>query len=232
MSFGIYRPSMGVAGGHRETCADLGHAEQRKRGEHMRRQEINPITGEASGESKAMRRPPSGNLRSGLVPASGPMDHVTANLDRDVPAKRTDPTKNQSSSLTSGGAVVPIAPDMTRSVPSRVTEGMLGEGFSERARTPERRLTPGQVVRGNSRPRNGPKDSLYGGCVTGDRQDHPTNLPRKAGSAGPVGGAVHLVAGPTGFVPCGPGGAEEPVSYRSASPQGAQPFRRMVGVGH
>ncbi|CAJ1407793.1 unnamed protein product [Effrenium voratum] len=89
---------------------------------------------------------------------------------------------------------------------SRLTQGCLeiGEaGLGVREATPERR-TPGQVVRGAFRP----KDHLSGGCITSDKQDHPLALQRKAGSGGPgtgSGGAVHLVAGPTGFVPAGPG---------------------------
>mmetsp|Transcript_100158 Transcript_100158/g.312059 ORF Transcript_100158/g.312059 Transcript_100158/m.312059 type:complete len:232 (+) Transcript_100158:116-811(+) len=199
MSFGLYRPTMGVASGHRELSSNLTLQEQRKRGEVMARQE-NPITHESSAASG---RPPSGNLQRGLLPAKGPLDHMTV-PDRDVPQKRPDPSRNRSQSLHSGVACVPVSNEQQRAS-SRLTEGQLaGEGFLVREPTPERRTSPGQVVRSGSRP----KDSLSGvGCLASDRPDHPLALPRKAGSCGPgvgTGGSGHLVPGPNGFVPAGP----------------------------
>lgn len=224
MSFGTYRPTMGVAGGHRETCANHSLLENRRASERMARQE-NPITGEPMHSDSG--RPPSGSLSVGLVPKKGPLDHMTL-PDKDVPGKRVDPTKNHTASLGAGVACVPLTSEPTRTS-SRLTEGCLGEGFSVREPTPERRRSPGQIVRSSSRP----KDSLSGGaCIASDRVDHPLNLPRKAGSAGAgvgSGGSVHLVAGPCGFVPAGSNveSQEEP----SLPPRPEVPFRRAVGMG-
>jgi len=237
---------MGVASGHRETGSNHGYQEQRRQGERFGRQDsnVNPITGEPApgsapstapgpGVGVGLRRPPSGNLQAGLLPTKGPLDHVIV-PDKDVPSKRPDPTRNQSTSFHSGGSLVPVSDEQPRGQPSRVTEGGLGEGFVQREPTPEgrRRNTPGQVVRSGVRP----KDSLSGGgCMTSDRPvlDHPMQLPRKAGSAAPgigSGGAVHLVAGPGGIVPQGPDffGADEdgpgPVQHG-----GSVPFKSAWG---
>mmetsp|Transcript_80043 Transcript_80043/g.158566 ORF Transcript_80043/g.158566 Transcript_80043/m.158566 type:complete len:228 (-) Transcript_80043:77-760(-) len=195
MSFGMYRPQMGVAHGHRELSSNQTLLEQRRHNERTTRQE-NPITHQPDG------RPPSGNLQRGLVPSKGPLDHVTV-PNRDVPARRPDPTKNHSTNLQTGIACVPTSALRQRSVPSRVTESILGEGFLAREPTPERRTSPGQVVRSSVRP----KDNLSSGCITADRQDHPLNLPRQAGSAPAgvgTGGVGHIAQGPFGFVPQGP----------------------------
>mmetsp|Transcript_54070 Transcript_54070/g.86014 ORF Transcript_54070/g.86014 Transcript_54070/m.86014 type:complete len:244 (-) Transcript_54070:104-835(-) len=239
MSFGVYRPTMGVAGGHRELCSNQTAQEQRRLGEQMRRQENNPITGEPM--SVPSRRPPSGSrgsLRSGLVPSSGPLDHVIA-PDKDVPSKRVDPTKNISSSFQSGVSCMTYdRPEVSRSQPSRITESCFAEGLCERAPTPERssssrRSTPGQVVRTNLRP----KDNLSGGCVTSDRpSDHPLNLPRKVGSASQAvasGGSCHILQGPNGFVPVGPEDedlmSQAPRRASSREP-GDRGFRRACGL--
>jgi hypothetical protein len=130
--------------------------------------------------------------------------------DRDVPQKRVDPTRNQSAAFQLGVACVQVNVEAPRSY-SRLTESSMGEvfGMGSREATPERRRTPGQVVRGGLRP----KDSLAGGgCVATDKQDHPLALPRKAGSAQPgvgTGGSGHLEIGPLGFVPQGPGPADD-----------------------
>mmetsp|Transcript_69405 Transcript_69405/g.224441 ORF Transcript_69405/g.224441 Transcript_69405/m.224441 type:complete len:227 (-) Transcript_69405:73-753(-) len=226
MSFGMYRPQMGVAMGHRELSSNMSLQENRRQGEKMSRQE-NPITGEPM---RTATRPPSGSLQAGLVPNKGPMDHVTV-PDKDVPARRPDPTRNQSTSLHSGVACVPVPAEPSRAVPSRVTESSLGEGFLSREPTPERRSTPGQVVRSGVRP----KDSLSGGgCLASERQDHPLNLPRKAGSGAPgvgSGGSGHIVQGPNGFVPQGPGFEDEAPeaapARRGGQQQGA--FRPVWG---
>ncbi|CAE7255377.1 Mak [Symbiodinium natans] len=68
MSFGVYRPQMGVASGMRVLCSDQTLQEQRRAAEQNGRQQapvVNPITGELAGgvvpETKtATRRPPSG----------------------------------------------------------------------------------------------------------------------------------------------------------------------------
>lgn len=236
MSFGTYVPTMGVAVGHREMFTNHSMQEQRRHGERIMRQEnTNPITGEpmpmASGRSA---RPPSGNLKVGsFVPTSGPLDNYTI-ADKDVPARRPDPSKNQSASFVPGAAMVPHSSESSRSG-SRLTESALGEGCLERSatperRTPERRRTPGQVVRSNSRP----KDNLYGGCLTSDSKDHPLTLPRKAGSIPHYvgsGGSGHIVQGPNGFVPAAPDDCirDEP---QASTPLGddAVPFRRVCGV--
>uniref|UniRef100_A0A7S4SDN4 Uncharacterized protein n=1 Tax=Alexandrium monilatum TaxID=311494 RepID=A0A7S4SDN4_9DINO len=217
MSFGLYRPTMGVASGHRELSSNHTLQEQRRQGERMTRQE-NPITHEPASTSG---RPPSGNLQAGLLPSKGPLDHMTV-PDRDVPQRRVDPSRNRSHSLHSGVACVPVSDEpQQRTLPSRVTSGQLGEGFLAREPTPERRTSPGQVVRGGVRP----KDSLSGGgCLASDRPDHPLALPRKAGSCGPgvgTGGSGHIVQGPNGFVPAGPVDfdveVEAPVPLKRAS---------------
>eukprot|EP00928_Gymnodinium_smaydae_P056035 TRINITY_DN39484_c0_g1_i1.p1 TRINITY_DN39484_c0_g1~~TRINITY_DN39484_c0_g1_i1.p1 ORF type:complete len:258 (+),score=21.60 TRINITY_DN39484_c0_g1_i1:62-775(+) len=231
MSFGVYRPTMGVAGGHRETCSNQSWQEQRRRAEQYSRQE-NPITGEPLGGASGSRRPPSGNLSKGLVPTKGPFDHMTV-PDRDVPQKRVDPTRNRSASLGPGGACVPHDPAPSMRAQSRLTEGQLGEGLAAREPTPERRRTPGQVVKGGSRP----KDNLTAGCLTSDKQDHPMALPRRAGSCGPgvgSGGSGHLVAGPMGFVPAGQedmyGEAEFATSGGYSAGTAPRPFQRACGV--
>mmetsp|Transcript_64559 Transcript_64559/g.151280 ORF Transcript_64559/g.151280 Transcript_64559/m.151280 type:complete len:241 (+) Transcript_64559:79-801(+) len=215
MSFGVYRPQMGVASGMRVLCSDQTLQEQRRAAEcngHQQAPVVNPITGEMAGgvpEPKtATRRPPSGNLQPGLQPLTGPMDPLTV-PNKDVFGKKVDPTRNQSANF--GGAegfCIPKSDDISVRSGSRITQGNLelGEGgLGAREPTPERRSVPGQVLRGGLRP----KDHLSGSaCVTSDRQDHPLALPRKAGSAGPgtgSGGSVHIIAGPTGFVPAGEG---------------------------
>ncbi|CAE7467231.1 Mak [Symbiodinium pilosum] len=67
MSFGVYRPQMGVASGMRVLCSDQSLQEQRRVAESNGRQQapvVNPITGEIAGgvpEPKTTtRRPPSG----------------------------------------------------------------------------------------------------------------------------------------------------------------------------
>lgn len=235
MSFGMYRPTMGVAGGHRELVSNKSLHEQRKMGEHMRRQDINPITGEpvgdpvSSGSSK-----PQGNLGAGLVPTSGPLDNVLL-TGKDMPSKRADPTKNQSHSFHSGvSCLAHEAPQLPPAQPSRITESCFGEGLCERESSSRdsRRGTPGQVVRSGIRP----KDNLSGGCVTSDQiPDHPLNLPRKAGSASAAvgsGGSCHIFQGPNGFVPLGPENfdmTEQPLPRRSAGAS-AQPFQRACGA--
>ncbi|CAE7255387.1 AMY1.4 [Symbiodinium natans] len=132
------------------------------------------------------------------------MDPIT-----DVFGRKVDPTRNQSASFAGADAFcVPKSDDATVRSGSRITQGNLElseGGLGAREPTPERRSVPGQVLRGGLRP----KDHLTGSaCVTSDRQDHPLALPRKAGSAGPgtgSGGSVHIIAGPTGFVPAGQG---------------------------
>eukprot|EP00927_Polykrikos_kofoidii_P061023 TRINITY_DN55913_c0_g1_i1.p1 TRINITY_DN55913_c0_g1~~TRINITY_DN55913_c0_g1_i1.p1 ORF type:complete len:241 (-),score=28.61 TRINITY_DN55913_c0_g1_i1:81-803(-) len=233
MSFGMYRPTMGVAGGHRETSSHNSVQDIRRQSERYQRQE-NPITGEQMSGSapSSSRRPPSGNLTSSLVPSKGPMDHMTV-PNRDVPARRTDPTRNQSTNFDGGIACVPTAPQERARSLSRLTDSALGEGFTQREPTPERRRrTPGEVVRGGCRP----KDNLTSGLLTADKQDHPLALPRKAGSCGAgvgSGGAGHLVQGPLGFVP---GGAEDMYGeseLRAPSPgpnRSGPSFRRACGV--
>lgn len=238
MSFGVYRPSMGVAGGCRELCSDLSFRDQCRLAERNARQE-NPITHEPLVRG-APGRPPSGNLRAGLVPVSGPVDSAGILPNKDLPAKRVDPTKNQSSSFHTGVSCVPQASSTPRATVSRITESSFGEGLMERAPTPEqssrrssRRSTPGQVVRAGSRP----KDSLSGGgCITSDLpSEHPLALPRKPGSESASvgsGGAVHIVPGPTGFVPMG---LEDdslvlPQSQARRAQEGRRPYQRMCGV--
>jgi len=241
MTFGMYRPTMGVAGGHRETSSNQSLHENRRQAEHMRRQD-NPITGEAmhggsrpnSGDSAPSRgRPPRGHFDAGLVPTKGPLDHMTGG--KDVPQKRVDPSRNQSVGL--AGAGLSCIPHVEANLPvrsnSRLTEGAFGEGFSIRESTPERRHTPGQVLRGNSRP----KDNLTAGCLTSDKQEHPLQLPRKAGSGGygvGSGGAGSLVQGPMGFVPAGMEDLYGEQHLRDPSPAPgsgtAVPFRRACGA--
>jgi len=224
MSFGVYKPSMGVAYGHRELSSNHSLHENHRQKEHLARQE-NPITGERSGYGA--RRPPSGNLAQGLQPKIGSMDHVT-NPDKDVPSKRVDPTKNQSPSLQGGLACVPVYEERSRSL-SRLTEGGIGDVIqmrTSREPTPERRNTPGQVVKGGMRP----KDNLSaGGCVVADRPAvDPMGFARKAGSGGAgvgSGGSGHLVQGPFGFVPAG---AQYQVEESQASydpQQGSDPYK-------
>lgn len=230
---------MGVPGGHRELVSNQSLHKQRQMGEQMRRQEINPITGEPMVSSNG--RPPSGsrkppnNLGAGLMPMSGPLDHMNL-AEKDFPAKRVDPTKNQSTSFHSGVACMAHEDDRPfRMQPSRITESSMGEDLCER-RTPtpdrgssSRRSTPGQVVRSNMRP----KDNLSGGCITSDKfTDHPLSLPRKAGSAAPgigSGGSCHILQGPNGFVPFGPEDMDVPV-HAPAPAVGRQPFQRACGV--
>lgn len=211
----MYRPVMGVAGGHREMCSNLSLQEGRQVAERYKRQEgLNPITGQPLGggsgggggggggyEAAAPGRPPSGNLGRGLLPSKGPLDHMTG--DRDVPQKRVDPSKNQAPNFLLGAVGLAVPPVQAPRAISRITEGGLCEGMGVREPTPERRRTPGQVVRGGLRP----KDNLTGGCLTADKQDHPLALPRKAGSRGPgvgSGGSCHLVVGENGLMPRGP----------------------------
>lgn len=236
MSFGVYRPSMGVAHGHRELSSNQTLFENRRQKEQMWRKE-NPITGEGSGGgSTGLRRPPSGNLQSGLQPKIGPMDHMTL-PDKDVPCKRVDPTKNQSSNLTGGIACVPTYEERARGG-SRLTEGTCGDVLQMRESTPERRgsssrrSSPGQVLKGNLRP----KDNLsVGGCVVADRPAvDPMGFNRKAGS-GPSGigsgGSGHLLQGPGGFVPIGPDynlGAEATLPTAVGA---SVPYRPVWGPG-
>lgn len=167
--------------------------------------------------------------------------------EKDVPSKRVDPTKNQTTSFQSGVSCLahedkdPV--DMhgfaPRMQPSRITESCIGQGFCER-RTPtpdggssSRRSTPGQVVRTNLRP----KDNLSAGCLTSDKcSEHPLNLPGKAGRAGEdgrkaaVGGSCHIFQGPNGFVPMGPGDLDMPVQAHARSASRDRPFQRACGV--
>eukprot|EP00929_Paragymnodinium_shiwhaense_P014835 TRINITY_DN122801_c0_g1_i1.p1 TRINITY_DN122801_c0_g1~~TRINITY_DN122801_c0_g1_i1.p1 ORF type:complete len:238 (-),score=31.25 TRINITY_DN122801_c0_g1_i1:117-830(-) len=233
MSFGQYRPTMGVAGGHRELSSHQSVGELRRQSEYMRRQEYNPITGESNGaggaaSSSGAGRPPSGNLATGLVPTKGPSGGYVTVPDRDVPQKRVDPTKNQSCSFGSGNSLVPLpSQDPVRSN-SRLTEGNLASGFSIRESTPERRRSPGEVVRGGIRP----KDNLQHGCMVFDKQD-PVGLPRKPGSCGygvGSGGAGNLEQGAMGFVPRGapdPYADDVQVGNRDMT---AVPFRRACGA--
>lgn len=232
MSFGFYRPTRGVAGGHRELSSDRSLHDVRRQGEQHRRQE-NPITHQAPYPS-ASGRPPSGNLGLGLRPSKGPLDHMTV-ADKDVPAKRVDPTKNQSNSfgVGMGAACVPSYTPEPPRAQSRLTETSgAGEVFGpgKRERTPEPRRTPGQVVRSGIRP----KDSLATGLVSAEPPDQPLGLLRKAGSGAAgvgSGGSVHLVAGPCGFVPAGP---PRPAMDLTAGMHGhgaAIPFRRVCGAG-
>ncbi|CAE8734736.1 unnamed protein product, partial [Polarella glacialis] len=118
------------------------------------------------------------------------------------------------------------APVWSRRTDSSVV--MTEAGFAPREPTPERRTTPGQVVRGGYRP----KDNLSFGCLAADNfADHPLNLPRKAGSGASgvgSGGAVHLVAGPMGFMPAGPG---YDAGYEAAPPLRVAPtsFKPLWG---
>eukprot|EP00931_Biecheleriopsis_adriatica_P009584 TRINITY_DN110650_c0_g1_i1.p1 TRINITY_DN110650_c0_g1~~TRINITY_DN110650_c0_g1_i1.p1 ORF type:complete len:259 (-),score=46.77 TRINITY_DN110650_c0_g1_i1:58-795(-) len=216
MSFGVYRPSLGAASGMRQLSSDFSLQDQRRIGERNGRQGqggINPITGEPSSGYRApspvpVRRPPSGNLQAGLHPVSGPLDPMTV-PNKDVSGKKVDPTRNASSNFMGGeGFCVPKCDEQPARSVSRLTQGNLEvneAGLGGREATPERRSTPGQVLRAGLRP----KDNLSGvACMAGDKQDHPLALPRKAGSAAAgvgTGGSVHLVAGPNGFVPAGPG---------------------------
>jgi len=220
---------MGVSSGHRELCSNHSLQEQRRFGERASRQE-NPIVHEPSVDGSTCGRPPSGNLRAGLVPAKGPLDHMTQlDRDKDVPCKRLDPTRNRSASLGPGVCCVPLSDSRPRAVNVRITGSSFGEGLGVRETTPERRRVPGQVLRSGVRP----KDSLSGGgCVASDRAEHPLNLPRKAGSAGAgvgSGGSVHLVAGPTGFVPMGPADLESEVEV-GAHRVPSVPFTRACGI--
>jgi len=201
MSFGVYRPQLGVSAGHRELSSNQSLQDNRRYVERVNRQETNPITGEAmtTRTSTPSRRPPSGNLGAGLVPTKGPMDHMTV-LNKDVPAKKVDPTRNQSTSFgTAGVSCIPVTNEVAK--PPRPMESAIADLLSQRAPTPERRSTPGQVVKGGYRP----KDSLAYGCIVADKPaTDPMGLPHQAGSGGAgvgSGGSGHLVAGPTGFVP-------------------------------
>jgi hypothetical protein len=217
-------------------CVHQSAQQNRFQAERNTRQE-NPITGQPCGynggeAAPSTGRPPSGQLSKGLVPMKGPMDHMTV-PNKDVPSKRVDPTKNQSSSFSVGAGCMATntANDTAPRSVSRITESALCDGFSIRESTPERRRTPGQVVRGSQRP----KDNLSSGCLAADRvQDHPTPLLRKPGSCGAgvgTGGAGHLVQGPNGFVPAGIedfyGEMYDEVGY--AQPV-ASTFRRACGV--
>jgi len=246
MSFGVYRPTMGVAGGHRELSGNRPMLEQRQNAEQMGRQEnVNPITGEMMGGPVGRPPPgprkqlgPTGNIGVGLVPSTGPLDHGILS-EKDVPSKRVDPTRNQSTSLHSGVACLAHENGdwevgaIPRMEPSRIGESCFGQGMCERPRSGSlsRRSTPGQVVRGNNRP----KDNLSGGCVTSDKDvDHPLNLPGKASRAGAgrgSGGDCNIIQGPNGFVPRGPQDTFMQMAPRSSSrDSGQRPFRRMVGV--
>lgn len=244
MSFGVYRPQMGVASGMRVLCSDQTLQEQRRVGEQNGRQAVkggafNPITGEAIGDRGLdamvamgdrvnqpgtspgrVGRPPPGHLQPGLHPVSGPWDPITV-PGKDVYGKKVDPTRNQSTSFIGGdGLCAPRSDAEARRVSSRLTSGHLeiGEaGLAVREATPERRM-PGEVLRAHLRP----KDHLTGGCITSDKPEHPLALPRKAGSGAPgtgSGGPVHLVAGPYGFMPAGPGMEPLPSSPETDSVQ-------------
>jgi len=239
MSFGVYRPTMGVAGGHRELVVNRPMLEQRQQGEVMKKQQYNPITGDLIGGGPTSGLPPPApkknlsNFDAGLRPNQGALD---AGLvpDKDVPAKRVDPSRNQSTSFHSGVACMAQETPWNAPVRSAITESCFGDGFCERApersATPDsssRRSTPGQVVRTNLRP----KDNLSGGCVASDRPvEHPLNLPGKASRAGPgrgSGGAGQIMQGPNGFVPMGPKDMEAP--RQMSSNRDASPFRRACG---
>mmetsp|Transcript_70401 Transcript_70401/g.142545 ORF Transcript_70401/g.142545 Transcript_70401/m.142545 type:complete len:242 (+) Transcript_70401:68-793(+) len=218
MTFGVYRPKMGVANGMRVLCSDQTLQEQRRVGEQNGRQAgrgaFNPITGEAiesidgRGAAAATRNHPPGHLQPGLHPMSGPMDPVTV-PGKDVYGRKPDPTRNQST-MGGDGLCAPASDDGVRPRGSRLTEGHLelGEGglqpLAPEVSAPRIERGCAQVTRANIRP----KDHLSGGCITSDRPEHPLALPRKAGSGAPgtgSGGPVHLVPGPNGFVPAGPG---------------------------
>jgi len=213
-------------------------------GERMRRQETNPITGEVMGGPSGAPAPsgshkPPGNLGVGLVPHRGPLDNGLL-TGKDVPSKRIDPTKNQSNSLQSGvSCMAHEEPLVLPTQPSRVTESCFGEGMCERfTPTPDResssrgsrRSTPGQVVRSNLRP----KDNLSAGCLTSDQPgDHPLNLRRKAGAAGPgigSGGHCNILQGPNGFVPRGPENFDNQPPPRSSGYSAQRPFQRVCGA--
>lgn len=238
MSFGQYRPVMGVAGGHRELSSNQNYQECRRQGEYMRRQEFNPLTGEPMGTvpsapsggavSSTSGRPPPGNLSSGLVPSKGPSSGYVTVPDRDVPQKRVDPTRNQSNHFGAGNSLVPIPSQEPVRTGSRLTEGQLASGFAQREPTPERRRSPGEVVRCRTRP----KDNLAHGCMVFDKMD-PVGLPRQPGTGGygvGSGGAGNLEQGAMGFVPRGPPDLfpdELPYAGRNAA---AVPFRRACGA--
>eukprot|EP00446_Apocalathium_sp_SHHI-4_P040441 CAMPEP_0177342616 /NCGR_PEP_ID=MMETSP0368-20130122/27141_1 /TAXON_ID=447022 ORGANISM="Scrippsiella hangoei-like, Strain SHHI-4" /NCGR_SAMPLE_ID=MMETSP0368 /ASSEMBLY_ACC=CAM_ASM_000363 /LENGTH=259 /DNA_ID=CAMNT_0018804001 /DNA_START=28 /DNA_END=804 /DNA_ORIENTATION=+ len=227
MSFGVYRPQIGVSSGHRELSSNRSLQDNRRYAERVSRTEINPITGEATVRaSTPSRRPPSGNLGLGLLPTKGPMDHMTVD-NKDVPARRPDPSRNQSNFGGYGGCCVPVHDE--RPLPPRPSENPMADILWQRAPTPERRTSPGQVVRGNSRP----KDQLSGGCVVADRPSiDPMGLPRKAGSgqAGVGSGGVgNLVAGPMGFVPRG-GWAEQDCNQTSLLRRVAMPLTGQSGM--
>jgi hypothetical protein len=222
-------------------------------GERMRRQEMNPITGEPMGApgpspsvAPSLSSKPSGNLGTGLVPSSGPLDTVLM-IGKDVPSKRRDPTKNESKSFHSGvSCLAHEAQELPRMQPSRITESCFGEGLVERStptptfdcgsesssrRSTPGRSVPGQVVRSNTRP----KDNLSGGCCITDKPgEHPLNLPGKAGRAGPgvgSGGNCHIFQGPNGFVPIGPEDMTESAPPRTSGGYSApRPFQRVCGA--
>merc|ERR1712217_271391 len=98
-----------------------------------------------------------------------------------------------------GVACVPVCDERPKPPPPQ--ESAMADILTMRAPTPERRSTPGQVVKGGYRP----KDQLGGGCVVADKPAaDPMGLPRKVGSGNAgvgTGGCGHLVQGPCGFVP-------------------------------
>merc|ERR1719316_614042 len=226
MSFGVYRPAMGVAAGMRDCGSSSREVGRFHDGNHARR----PPPGGASGIGDC--------LQPSLIPATGPLNHFTSETGTDRPQKRVDPMKNRSQSLEPGVGCLAPAGAAPRRGTSRLTEGGLGEGFvprdeprlqrsSSRGATPERR-EPGQIVRGGYRP----KDHLSSGCIAAERHDHPLNLPRPMGSVPKErgsGGADNLVQGPDGIMPYGVDHEPE------VAPQqlGAAPsFQRAYGVGN
>ncbi|CAK0872896.1 unnamed protein product [Prorocentrum cordatum] len=221
---------MGVASGCRDMTPDRGLQGQLRHGERSRQEgAYNPITGETGGSrpssrpSSGSRRAPAGNLQAGLIPATGPLDHMTA-PEKDLPGRRLDPTRNQSSSLQPGVACVAPGSEQQRGA-SRITESSIvplsaDGGLGPREPTPERRRTPGQVVRGGIRP----KDCLASGCVASERSDHPQNLPRPANP----NERGSLVPGPCGMVPMGTDFVAEDVDLYSG-PKQPTPFKPLWG---
>lgn len=198
MSFGLYRPTFGVAAGHRELSSNQSLQDGRRYAERACREEVNPITGQPAVSSAPARRSPPDNLSTGLMPSTGPMDHMGL-PDKDVPGKKVDPTRNQSAGIGAGVACVPLHAEFP--LPPKPSESAIADVLSMREPTQERRSAPGQVVRGNFRP----KDNISGGCVVADKPaTDPLGLLRKpgVGSAGDgSGGPSHLVPGPCGLVP-------------------------------
>lgn len=207
----------------RVLCSDQTLQEQRRLGEQNGRQgrgAFNPITGEpidghgahGAAAAPAARNQPPGHLQPGLHPMSGPMDPVTV-PGKDVYGRKPDPTRNQSTSFMGGDGLCAPSDDGAGLRPrgSRLTEGHLelGEGGLQPLAPEASPLERGSIqVREVTRTNIRPKDHLSGGCITSDRPEHPLALPRKAGAGAPgtgSGGPVHLVPGPNGFMPAGPG---------------------------